>query len=44
MTRAQAVQIYIDAYFYRPKINSLPTVLHPVVFDMSVNAGQWVIR
>ena len=44
MTRAQAVQIYIDEYFYRPKINSLPAVFHPVVFDMSVNAGQWAIR
>src|SRR5210317_1055642 len=44
MTRAQAVQIYTDEYFYRPKINSLPAVLHPVVFDMSMNAGQWAIR
>ena len=44
MTRAQAVQIYIDEYFYRPKIHALPAVLHPVVFDMSVNAGQWAIR
>lgn len=44
MTRKQAVQIYIEEYFYRPKINALPAVLHAVVFDMSVNAGQRAIR
>ncbi len=39
LTRAQAVEIYLKHYFSKPKIDRLPEVLWPTVFDMHVNAG-----
>jgi len=44
LTRAQAVQIFIDHYFHRPRIDLLPAVLQPSVFDMYVNAGAHAVR
>ncbi|MFW2586788.1 holin-associated N-acetylmuramidase [Sagittula sp. SSi028] len=44
ITRAQAVDIYIDHYFHRPRIAELPEVLHATVFDMYVNAGAHAVR
>jgi lysozyme family protein len=44
LTRAQAVDIFIEHYFERPRIGSLPQVLHPSVFDMYVNAGGNAVR
>ncbi len=39
LTRAQAVDIFLEHYFLRPRIGMLPEVLQPSVFDMQVNAG-----
>jgi len=44
LTRAQAVDIFIDHYFTRPGIARLPEVLHASVFDMQVNAGGNAVR
>ncbi|OCX66002.1 peptidoglycan-binding protein [Thioclava sp. SK-1] len=40
LSRADAIAIYIEHYFTRPKIAQLPETLHPSVFDMYVNAGR----
>lgn len=44
LTRAQAVDIFIDHYFRRPGIAALPGVLQESVFDMYVNAGSNAVR
>jgi lysozyme family protein len=44
LTRQQAVGIYVEHYFQRPRIAALPPVLHASVFDMYVNAGANAVR
>ena len=44
LTRAQAIEIYIEHYFRRPGFDQLPTALQPGVFDMYVNAGSNAIK
>ena len=44
LSRAQAVRIFVDEYFERPRIGWLPDALHATVFDMNVNAGAWSVR
>ena len=44
LTRAQAIDIFIEHYFERPGINRLPAPLQPSVFDMYVNAGSNAVR
>lgn len=44
LTRAQAVDIFLEHYFHRPRIGMLPPVLQASVFDMSVNAGSNAVR
>jgi lysozyme family protein len=44
LTKDQAVAIFIDHYFDRPRIADLPSVLHATVFDMYVNAGANAVR
>ena len=44
LTRAQAVDIFINHYFKRPRIGELPEVLQPSVFDMYVNAGANAVK
>lgn len=44
LTRAQAVDIFIDHYHRRPRIDTLPEALQPSVFDMQVNAGSQAVR
>ncbi|MFN3823679.1 MAG: holin-associated N-acetylmuramidase [Pseudorhodobacter sp.] len=44
LTRAQAVDVYIEHYFTRPGIVHLPEVLQPSVFDMMVNAGSNAVK
>lgn len=39
LPKEQAIQIFIDEYYYRPKINTLPECVQPQVFDMQVNSG-----
>lgn len=44
LTREQAIEIYVDHYFTRPRISELPEPLWPTVFDMYVNAGTNAVR
>ncbi|MGA0539100.1 holin-associated N-acetylmuramidase [Neotabrizicola sp. VNH66] len=44
LTRAQAVEIYVEHYFTRPGIGGLPEALQPSVFDMYVNAGPNAVK
>jgi len=44
LTRDEAIGIYIEHYFTRPRINALPEPLWPSVFDMYVNAGANAVR
>lgn len=44
LTRAQAVDIFIESYFKRPRIDALPEPLQAPVFDMQVNAGANAVR
>jgi len=44
LTRAQAVEIYVEHYFTRPGLRALPQVLHATVFDMYVNAGGNAVK
>lgn len=44
ITRAQAVDIYLDHYFLRPRIADLPEALQASVFDMYVNAGTNAVK
>jgi lysozyme family protein len=44
LSRAQAVDIFVTHYFHRPRIDLLPEVLQPSVFDMYVNAGANAVR
>ena len=39
----QAIEIFVQDYFYVPKINKLPNMLHHCVFDMQVNSGAQAI-
>jgi hypothetical protein len=39
MAISEAKQIYSTRYFTRPKIDKLPELVQPVVFDMSINHG-----
>ena len=40
----QAVQIFVKDYFYKPRIDQLPHMLHAPVFDMYVNAGSHSVK
>ena len=44
LTKAQAVEIFIDHYFRAPRIDALPQPLQATVFDMHVNAGANAIK
>lgn len=44
LTRAQAVDIYVEHYFHRPGIAALPEPLQATVFDMYVNSGSNAVR
>lgn len=44
LTRAQAVEIYLEHYFKAPGIAGLPEPLQASVFDMQVNAGANAVK
>jgi lysozyme family protein len=44
LTKAQAVDIFIEHYFERPLIGALPALVQPSVFDMYVNAGGNAVK
>jgi lysozyme family protein len=44
LTREKAVEIYVEHYFRRPKIDQLPEPVQPSVFDMYVNAGGNAVK
>ncbi len=44
LSKSQAVEIFVQHYFELPRLNMLPRVLQPSVFDMYVNAGGQAVR
>lgn len=44
LSRAQAVQIFLDHYYDKPGIARLPNALQASVFDMYVNAGANAVK
>ena len=44
LSRAQAVEIFIEHYYRRPRIGELPEALQASVFDMYVNSGASAVR
>lgn len=44
LSKAQAVDVFLEHYFERPKVKRLPEILHPSVFDMYVNAGAQAVH
>ncbi|KUF12835.1 peptidoglycan-binding protein [Pseudoponticoccus marisrubri] len=44
LSRAQAVEIFLQHYFMSPRIAELPEALHATVFDMYVNAGGNAVK
>lgn len=44
LTRAQAVDIFVEHYYARPRIGALPEILRDTVFDMYVNSGSNAVR
>jgi len=44
LTRDQAIDIFIQHHWRRPRIDALPEVLQASVFDMHVNAGANAVR
>ncbi len=44
LSRAQAVDIFVQHYFAKPGIAALPEALQASVFDMYVNAGAQAVR
>lgn len=44
LTRDQAVGIFVDHYYRRPRIAELPEALQASVFDMYVNAGSNAVK
>lgn len=44
LTRAEAERIFVQHYYYRPRIDALPQALQASVFDMFVNAGANAVK
>nr|WP_213396126.1 holin-associated N-acetylmuramidase [Yoonia sp.] len=44
LDRAQAVTIFVEHYYHRPRIDRLPQMIQASVFDMYVNAGANAVR
>ena len=44
LTRAQAVDVFIEHYHKRAGLGALPDLLQPSVFDMYVNAGANAVK
>lgn len=44
LSRAQAIDVFVDHYHTRPRLGLLPTALQPSVFDMYVNAGANAVK
>lgn len=39
LTKATAAKIYKKNYYYEPKIDLLPDLIEPIIFDIAVNSG-----
>ncbi|MFO6463689.1 holin-associated N-acetylmuramidase [Jannaschia sp. KMU-145] len=44
LSRSRAVDIFVDHYFHRVRVDALPEALHASVFDMYVNSGANAVR
>jgi lysozyme family protein len=40
LTEPTARDLYLKLYYIKPKINQLPNLIQPIVFDMAVNHGR----
>ena len=44
LSSTQAVQIFVQDYFYKTQIDQLPHMLHAPSLDMYVNAGSHAVK
>jgi hypothetical protein len=44
LSRERAVQIFVDDYYYRPRLDHLPAGIQSQLFDMQVNAGANAVK
>ena len=44
LTHTIAADIFLEHYFHRPKLDSLPSMIQPSLFDMYVNAGPRAVK
>lgn len=44
ITEPQAVGIFLEHYYTKPRISQLPEIIQPSVFDMYVNAGSNAVK
>ncbi|WP_299983460.1 holin-associated N-acetylmuramidase [uncultured Ruegeria sp.] len=44
LSRAQAVEVFINHYFEKPRLGVLPEALQASIFDMYVNAGAQAVQ
>ncbi|WP_425045499.1 holin-associated N-acetylmuramidase [Primorskyibacter sp. S87] len=44
LSRAKAVEIFLEHYFRRPRISEMPVALQASLFDMQVNAGTNAVK
>ncbi len=44
LTKDQAYKIYKEEYYFKLRINSMPELIQPSLFDMSVNSGPNATR
>ncbi len=44
LSREQAVQLFVEHYFEKPRLSALPEALQPSVFDMYVNSGSNAVK
>jgi len=44
LSAEQAVEIFVEHYFERPRLSALPAAIQASVFDMYVNAGSNAVR
>ncbi|MTH77469.1 holin-associated N-acetylmuramidase [Paracoccus aestuariivivens] len=44
INKADAVRIFVDHYFLKPRLGELPAALQASVFDMQVNAGATAVK
>ena len=44
LSRSRAIAIFVEHYYHRPHLDTLPEALQPSVFDMYVNSGTNAVK